>query len=49
MMFQGTRPYGNSNTENHLTPHSFRHANTSLLAQAEVRLPEITERLGHGG
>lgn len=31
----------------HLTLHSFRHTHTSLLAQAEVSLPEIMERLGH--
>lgn len=31
----------------HLTPHSFRHTHTSLLAQAGVSLPEIMERLGH--
>lgn len=33
------------NTE--LTPHSLRHTHTSLLAQAEVKLDEIMERLGH--
>lgn len=31
----------------HLTPHSFRHTHTSLLAEADVSLPEIMERLGH--
>lgn len=36
-----------SNIKQHLTPHSFRHTHTSLLAQAEVSLPEIMERLGH--
>ena len=30
-----------------LTPHSLRHTHTSLLAEAEVSLPEIMERLGH--
>lgn len=30
-----------------LTPHSLRHAHTSLLAQAEVSSPQIIERLGH--
>lgn len=30
-----------------LTPHSLRHTHTSLLAQAEVSLPQIMERLGH--
>ncbi|PTL37654.1 tyrosine-type recombinase/integrase [Alkalicoccus saliphilus] len=33
--------------QKHLTLHSFRHTHTSLLAQAEVSLPEIMERLGH--
>lgn len=33
------------NTE--LTPHSLRHTHTSLLAQAEVDLDEIMDRLGH--
>lgn len=33
------------NTE--LTPHSLRHTHTSLLAQAEVELDEIMDRLGH--
>ncbi|KHE69666.1 tyrosine-type recombinase/integrase, partial [Halobacillus sp. BBL2006] len=33
------------NTE--LTPHSLRHTHTSLLAEAEVSLPQIMERLGH--
>ncbi|GGK00765.1 site-specific integrase [Lentibacillus kapialis] len=31
----------------YLTPHSFRHTHTSLLAEAGVSLPEIMERLGH--
>ncbi|WP_282939457.1 tyrosine-type recombinase/integrase [Paenibacillus sp. RC67] len=30
-----------------LTPHSFRHTHTSLLAEAGVGLQEIMERLGH--
>jgi len=30
-----------------LTPHSLRHTNTSLLAEAKVGLEEIMERLGH--
>lgn len=30
-----------------LTPHSLRHTHTSLLAQTEVSLPQIMERLGH--
>lgn len=30
-----------------LTPHSLRHTHTSLLAEANVSLPEIMERLGH--
>ena len=30
-----------------LTPHSLRHTHTSLLAEAEVSLPQIMERLGH--
>ncbi|MEC3621412.1 tyrosine-type recombinase/integrase [Bacillus subtilis] len=30
-----------------LTPHSLRHTHTSLLAQAEISLPQIMERLGH--
>jgi integrase len=33
------------NTE--LTPHSLRHTHTSLLAEADVSLPQIMERLGH--
>lgn len=33
------------NTE--LTPHSLRHTHTSLLAEADVGLEEIMERLGH--
>jgi len=33
--------------EKHLTPHSFRHTHTSLLAEAEVPLELIMERLGH--
>lgn len=30
-----------------LTPHSHRHTHTSLLAEAEVVLEDIMERLGH--
>ncbi|TYR78454.1 site-specific integrase [Priestia megaterium] len=30
-----------------LTPHTLRHTHTSLLAQAEVELDEIMDRLGH--
>lgn len=30
-----------------LTPHSLRHTHTSLLAEANVSLPQIMERLGH--
>ncbi|HWQ71967.1 MAG TPA: tyrosine-type recombinase/integrase [Desulfitobacteriaceae bacterium] len=30
-----------------LTPHSLRHTHTSLLAEADVGLKEIMERLGH--
>nr|WP_275671471.1 tyrosine-type recombinase/integrase [Neobacillus kokaensis] len=30
-----------------LTPHSLRHTHTSLLAQAEVEIDEIMDRLGH--
>jgi integrase len=30
-----------------LTPHSLRHTHTSLLAEADVRLETIMERLGH--
>jgi integrase len=30
-----------------LTPHSLRHTHTSLLAEAEVVLEDIMERLGH--
>ena len=30
-----------------LTPHSFRHTHTSLLAEAGVGLEEIMDRLGH--
>lgn len=30
-----------------LTPHSLRHTHTSLLAEADVSLPQIMERLGH--
>lgn len=30
-----------------LTPHSLRHTHTSLLAEAEVPLTEIMDRLGH--
>ncbi len=31
----------------HLTPHSFRHTHTSLLAEVDVPLELIMERLGH--
>ena len=30
-----------------LTPHSLRHTHTSLLAEANVGLEEIMDRLGH--
>ncbi len=30
-----------------LTPHSLRHTHVSLLAEAEVSLPDIMDRLGH--
>ncbi len=30
-----------------ITPHSLRHTHTSLLAEAEVVLEDIMERLGH--
>lgn len=30
-----------------ITPHSFRHTNTSLLIEANVHIKEIQERLGH--
>ncbi|MNW66593.1 site-specific tyrosine recombinase XerC [compost metagenome] len=30
-----------------ITPHSFRHTHTSLLAEAGVGLQEIMDRLGH--
>lgn len=33
--------------DKHLTPHSLRHTNTSLMAEAGVSLIEIMERLGH--
>ncbi len=33
--------------EKPLTPHSFRHTHTSLLAEAGVSLEQIMERLGH--
>lgn len=33
--------------EEALTPHSLRHTHTSLLAEADVGLEEIMERLGH--
>lgn len=36
---------GNISTD--LSPHSFRHTHTSLLAEAGVSLPAIMERLGH--
>lgn len=31
----------------HFTPHSFRHTHTSLLAEADIPLHEIMDRLGH--
>lgn len=37
----------NSGLNTELTPHSLRHTHTSLLAQAEVELDEIMDRLGH--
>lgn len=30
-----------------VTPHSLRHTHTSLLAEAEVEIDEIMDRLGH--
>nr|WP_284143568.1 tyrosine-type recombinase/integrase [Peribacillus frigoritolerans] len=30
-----------------MTPHSFRHTQTSLLIEAEVGIKEIQQRLGH--
>lgn len=37
----------NTTIKKHLTPHSFRHTHTSLLAEANVPLELIMERLGH--
>lgn len=34
-------------TEKHITPHSFRHTNISLLIEAKVPLEEIQRRIGH--
>ncbi|OAB48441.1 integrase [Paenibacillus antarcticus] len=31
-----------------LTPHLLRHTHTSLLAEAEVSLEQMMDRLGHG-
>lgn len=31
----------------HLTPHCFRHTHISMLAEAEVDLPTIMQRVGH--
>lgn len=36
-----------ANLSSELTPHSLRHTHTSLLAEADVSLPQIMERLGH--
>ena len=36
-----------TNLNPELTPHSLRHTHTSLLAEAEVGLEEIMDRLGH--
>lgn len=33
--------------DKHLTPHSLRHTNTSLMAESGVSLIEFMERLGH--
>lgn len=33
--------------QQHITPHTFRHTHTSLLAEAGVELTTIMERLGH--
>ena len=33
--------------EKTITPHSFRHTNTSLLIEAGVGIKEIQQRLGH--
>lgn len=34
-------------TEKHITPHSFRHTNISLLIEAQVPIGEIQRRVGH--
>ncbi|HHU19693.1 MAG TPA: tyrosine-type recombinase/integrase [Bacilli bacterium] len=36
-----------ANLDHELTPHTLRHTHTSLLAQADVNLALIMERLGH--
>ncbi len=36
-----------ANIQQHVTPHTFRHTHTSLLAEAGVDLVTIMERLGH--
>jgi integrase len=33
--------------EKNITPHSFRHSQTSLLIEAGVGIKEIQQRLGH--
>ncbi|WOV83922.1 tyrosine-type recombinase/integrase [Sporosarcina jeotgali] len=35
------------NTTKHITPHSFRHTNISLLIEAQVPIGEIQRRVGH--
>lgn len=34
-------------TEKHITPHSFRHTNISLLIEADIPIGEIQRRVGH--
>lgn len=41
------RILGLAGLDTNLTPHSLRHTHTSLLAEAQVGLPQIMERLGH--
>ena len=36
-----------TDTDKHITPHSFRHTHTSLLIEASAGVKEIQERLGH--
>ncbi|MBE1557011.1 integrase [Filibacter limicola] len=37
----------NKNKKKHITPHSFRHTNISLLIEANVPIGEIQRRVGH--